>query len=174
MIQKDYTLILPGFSSHNQAWAEQAYIKLNLGIQGEYVKWNHWKTGNAKDFHLDQEVPQILDKLANKQYNLVAKSIGTTVAMSIIRRSPGLLKKAILCGIPLNDLSEKSLEYYKILHEVAPNRIVCFQNEFDPHGSSEEVRTFLHNFNPAIKVITKNADNHEYFYFEEIKRELDL
>lgn len=165
----EQTLILPGFSIHNRVWAQDLKKFLSLGNSCEIINYHHWETGNPEDFHFEAEAEKISHKLINKKYNIIAKSIGTLIAMSVIRHSPTLLNKIILCGVPMKDLDDISLENYKILHEIPDNKLIIFQNSNDPHGSFNEVAQFLSKFG-NLRVVNKEASDHEYPYFIEFRR----
>lgn len=165
-----HTLILPGFSLKNKDWSEDVQRHLNLGKNSEVIYWRHWQTGNNSDFHLDYESQQISHKVLNKNYNILAKSVGTLVAMKVIRHSPTLLNKLILCGIPINDLNDEDFEDYKILHEVNKYKVTVFQNSTDPHGSYEQLKQFLGKIDENFKIIEKPRDDHDYPYFEDFVR----
>src|SRR5258708_26511185 len=144
------TIIIPGYSHKNKEWADN--VAQNLP-DSEVYEWKHWSDPNIK-FSPKDEAKNIADL---KPINIVAKSIGTMVAMIILKDSIASLQndsstsfragKIILCGVPLNDLNEDDKYNYKILSDFPAEKIVVFQNTEDEHGRFEEVRNFLSQIN---------------------------
>jgi hypothetical protein len=163
----EQTFILPGFSLKNRAWALETKKALKIEDRFcEVINYRHWETRNPANFHADSEAEKILNKIENKKYNIIAKSIGTLIAMKVILHSPTLLNKLILCGIPINDLDEKSLDNYKILHEIADNKLLIFQNSEDPHGNYIQVKQFLAKFG-NFYITQRESSDHDYPLFTE-------
>jgi pimeloyl-ACP methyl ester carboxylesterase len=163
------TIILPGFSRINKAWAEQVKYNLEPDFPSEFISWKHWETENSNDFSLPDETYKILQLVGAEEINIIAKSIGTLVAMNVISKIPLQLQKAILCGVPLTDIRHEDLHYYDILENLPLYRVSFFQNSNDPHGSYGDVVKFLKDINIRIEVIKKESDDHEYPYWEEFK-----
>ena len=152
-------LILPGFSSHNEIWAND--VKENLAGAAIH-RWTHWDTGNAYPGWTDDEIKNL--NLTEK-VDVIAKSIGTLVAMKLIRQ----INKLILCGIPLNDLSEEDKKQYLVLAHFPTENLLVFQNTSDPHGNFVAAEQFVHGINPQIKILEMPRDDHEYPFVEEFK-----
>ncbi len=166
-------LILPGFSKLNRAWAEQAKYYLSKKIHDpiEIVEWRHWKSGNSNDFVALEEARRIIDLNKDADLNILAKSIGTLVSMYLIKEIPLSLNKIIFCGIPLNDLRASSKALYESLFSIPTYKVTYFQNSDDPHGSFDEVSTFIKNIVPnANNFIEKQADTHDYPYWEDFEK----
>jgi len=104
------TIILSGFSIKNKDWAYA--VKYNLPEEEMIVhEWFHWITESDTDFDAEQEVQRLKLK---EEINIIAKSIGTLVAVKMLEKKYKI-KKAILCGIPLNDLDGQDFSDYQIL-----------------------------------------------------------
>lgn len=186
------TLILPGYSLKNKDWAEETKRQLVLelpkksclfratressfsrsqsGIRGTLVRvayWSHWETGQTEDNWVEKETDKIINNLQSERVNLLAKSIGTMVAMVVLRRKPEMVNKLILCGIPINDFLPGNEKYYEVLRDFPAENILCIQNKDDNHGSYDGVEKFVHSINPAIKIISKDRADHEYPYSED-------
>lgn len=166
------TLILPGFSVSNKDWADEA--KNQLGAEAVVHEWRHWLTGDDSDFVADEEVAQVLEKIDNQKVNLLAKSIGTYIAVKLLERK--MVEKLILCGIPLDFIQKNSLhlDAYKNLASFPAGMAICFQNDQDPLASYEEIEKFIHQINPSLQVVSKPRKDHDYPYFEEFKKFLGL
>ncbi|MGA3292144.1 MAG: hypothetical protein ABSC49_03315 [Candidatus Microgenomates bacterium] len=163
------TIILPGYSSSNKKWLEETAKRINSDGEIRPIYWDHWENLDKK--FIASQKAQLIDSVAGKRMvDIIAKSIGTLVAGYIIQKSPEKIRKVILNGICLNDLDEKDKEVLKsALKLMAPENIVCFQNENDPHGNFDQAKNFLSGVDPKIIVISKPRDDHEYFYIEEFK-----
>lgn len=163
------TLILPGFASQNKTWLEEVTKQLKVDGDIRPVSWDHWEEPE-KEFNPKDKARILSDIDRNKMVNIVAKSIGTLVASYIIAKVPDAINKIVFCGIPLNDLTEENKEdIKKALKNLPPEKIICFQNENDPHGSFDQVKIFFNDVNYKIEVISKNRDDHEYPYYDEFQ-----
>jgi predicted alpha/beta hydrolase family esterase len=168
------TLILPGFSIHNKAWADQLsseFIKNDM--EATVVYWDHWKTGQLKDFNEINETDKIVDYIDKDTVNIVAKSIGTFITMKVLEKIPGNINKIVLCGIPVNDINDEMALKYNSLKNFDSFNALVIQNDKDPHGSAEQIKQLVHNINSKIKLIVTPGDTHEYFYFDEIIKFVD-
>jgi predicted alpha/beta hydrolase family esterase len=168
------TFILPGFSPINKGWAEE--VSKNL-TDSTVIEWTHWTT-NKTDLPtwadwMSNEVDYVSEKIDKREVNILAKSIGTLVAMYIIKEGSVLVNKLILCGIPLNDLSDKDKEYYSALKSIPSERLLCIQNSEDNHGSYNDVKTFVDSISTGVRIISKPADTHDYPYIDVFKKFLD-
>lgn len=166
-------IILPGFSPHNMQWAQSAARYLEGSFKVEIIEWKHWATGNVDDFSLEAEIDKVLGEISsNEIINLLAKSIGTLVAVHTIEQAREKIGKVILCGIPLLDFKgeARSTEQYKLaLKEFPVENLLCFQNQFDPHGSFEDVRKLFNEINPLILVKNIERSDHDYPFYKEFK-----
>lgn len=160
-------IILPGYSPKNKVWADEVWAKFSPVFLSTVVNWEHWETGSTDPQWLDKETKRVIDLIGNKQVNILAKSIGTAVAMGVIKQKPGGVNKVILCGVPLRDLNPGDEAYYEPLKLFPAEKILCIQNENDNHGNFIEAERFLHSLNPNLKIVSKPRSDHEYPYFEE-------
>jgi pimeloyl-ACP methyl ester carboxylesterase len=161
------TVILPGGSLHNKEWLEETSQKINVEGEIRPIYWSHW-TDPTKEFDKKEKSRLIDDIVGPRSVDIIAKSIGSLVAAYVIQRNPEKIRKVIINGLPLNDISEDERETIKsALKLVAPDSILCFQNVNDPHGSFDQVKKFWSEVNPRITPISKDRDDHEYPYFDE-------
>lgn len=105
-------------------------------------------------------------EIARGRVNVIAKSVGTMVAMHLLAEIPEQINKIILCGIPSVSEERKNL-FAAYLADFPAKEIIVFQNTKDPLASFEEVKDFMKDVNPKIKVIEKNRSDHNYPYFED-------
>ena len=153
------TFILPGYSPHNKAWAEE--VAKNLKVEGEIrpVFWGHWSDPEYK-FKPKEKADLLVRHTKGEAVNIVAKSIGTLVASYIISQVPDRISKVIFCGIPVNDLGQENIDFIKKEIKKLGDKIVIYQNEDDPHGAFRQVKDFG-------KVYLKARADHDYPYYEE-------
>jgi pimeloyl-ACP methyl ester carboxylesterase len=164
------TIILPGYSAHNKIWLEETARDLNAGGEVRAVYWDHW-TDPTKKFNAEEKGRLLNDISGAGSVDIIAKSIGTLVASYMILASPEKIRKVIFCGIPMNDLTEEDKEVIKLaLKSVPPKQAVCFQNDEDPHGSSDQLTNFLSGFDSGIEIVSKSRSDHEYPLVEEFRK----
>jgi predicted alpha/beta hydrolase family esterase len=157
------TFILPGFSLKNKEWLEECAMSLKVEGFVRPVFWEHWEDPDA-EFKPKEKATLIARHTKGDKINIVAKSIGSLVAAYIIEQIPDQINKVIICGIPLSDTKEKKTLITKVLGKLPPERLICFQNENDPHGSFDEAKKFLP---PDVKLISKSRADHHYPYYSE-------
>lgn len=160
------TIILPGFSPQNRDWANE--VKDSLKSEAYIHEWKHWETGENKDFDLQKESRKVIELIGDNEIKIIAKSIGTLIAAGILPEIHNKLEKLILCGIPVNDLSEDELKAYDNLTILDPNKIIVIQNKDDNHGTLAQVQELLRNLN--IEIREKPRDDHHYPYYEDFKK----
>jgi hypothetical protein len=160
--------ILPGFSKKNQQWAVNT--KKELEEQGNIpaivVYWSHWESRTVEERWIETEANKIAEQVGKETINILAKSVGTMVAMEVLKRNVQV-DKLILCGIPIEDFQEDSKERYRVLKNVDANRVLVIQNDEDPHGQLGQVQSLMNEFNPNITIDTKHRDDHEYPYSDD-------
>lgn len=162
------TLILSGFSLKNKDWAEKTKEELAPDIESQVIYWPHWESEKPEDGWIENETEKIITR-EDPQVNIIAKSVGTLVAMHVLERKPEMVGKLILCGIPLYDFQEGDPMHYKVLRDFPEDMVLCIQNENDNHGSFEAVEKFIHSTNPKLRILSKPRDDHEYPFTENFK-----
>ncbi len=164
------TIILPGYSVHNQAWLEETAKSIRSEGEIRPVYWGHWTDPKAK-FDPSQKANLLEGVTGRRVVDIIAKSLGTLVAAFLIMRFPEKIRKVILCGIPLNDIGEDEKEIIKnALRKIPLENVICFQNDEDPHGGTMMLKGFLAEFGNDIEIIDKQRDDHEYFYQQEFNK----
>ena len=153
----------------NRDWALQTSKELKLDHEIRPILWEHWDNPDMP-WDPKDKARELVQVAMTDSVNIVAKSIGTLVASYVLAEIPSRCKKVILCGIPLNDLTEEDKEAEKeALKNFPADKIMVIQNENDPHGNFDQVRDFLAKINPKIKVVSKDRDDHEYPFFSEFQ-----
>ena len=166
------TEILPGFFPKNKKWLEDIQAHLVLDDPVHIIEWPHWQTLNNSDFSVEKEVDKLIAYSKSKPFNIIAKSVGTLIAVKVLDKLRFQVQKVILCGIPMDALNSKDKEAYQILAQFYKELLVI-QNENDNHGSFQEAKEFLMAINSQIKIESKLRDDHEYPYFEDFQKFLE-
>ncbi|CAN5290230.1 hypothetical protein BH10PAT1_BH10PAT1_2320 [soil metagenome] len=161
------TIVLPGYSTKNKEWAENVKKELP-GIDIEIIEWQHWSNPQIK-WNARNEAARIVEKFGQEKFNVIAKSLGTLVFAKLLSNNYQIVNKAILCGIPINDMDENDKSEYKTFSDLVSENAIVFQNSEDGHGNFESVRRFLSQYNPNIKIVEKPGSTHDYPYFEDFK-----
>ncbi|MCL4397565.1 hypothetical protein M1403_00895 [Patescibacteria group bacterium] len=159
------TLILGGGSFKNKAWVEE--MAQTLGATPQF--YDYWSEQKDSGLDFDLETNKALKTLGGQPYNLLIKSVGSLLGMRVLEKAGGKVNKIIICGFPLHDFPSEELERYKVLNSFPVEKIRCFQNNADPHGSYQEAKTFLAKINPDIQIVEKIGDNHNYPYPEDFQ-----
>jgi pimeloyl-ACP methyl ester carboxylesterase len=161
------TFVFPGYSLKNKSWLEETAMSLEGDETIRPLFWEHWTDPDYK-FDPEEKANLVAKHTKGDKINIIAKSIGSLVAAHVIKQIPYQINKVIICGIPMNDLIPKDAEIIKkALMSVNPNRLICFQNTYDPHGSYLQVKSFLPK---NIKVIPKNRSDHDYPFYDEFNK----
>jgi hypothetical protein len=161
------TIILPGYSLKNKKWAESTKKTLEKHSPTLVYSWVHWKTGKSEEKWIEKEAVRVANIINGEKVNLLAKSIGTAVAMVVVKSKTKMINKVVLCGIPINDFMKGDEKYYNMLKNYPERDIIIFQNENDNHGSLVDTQKLINTINPKIKIIAKPRDDHEYPYIED-------
>ena len=153
------TLILPGYSSKNKAWADS--IKDHLLVEGMIrpIYWAHWNDESIV-FDAKEKADLLVKHTKGDNINIIAKSVGTLVSAYMFNLMRERINKIILCGIPVNDLNELDLELVRGFAKEASGRILIIQNIHDPHGNYELVKNFGN-------VVSKDRNDHDYPYLDD-------
>jgi len=160
------TIILPGYTLRNKDWAEEAKKEMDLDHKIIVHEWDHW-TGN-KSMSIKRELNSIFNEIDDEDFNILAKSVGTRVAMYLIPLIKSKIKKMILCGIPTKGLVENTkILYSGGINCLNPKNILCIQNSKDPLASYKDVVKFIGSVNSHIKIMEMPSRSHNYPYFKE-------
>lgn len=165
-------IFLPGFSLYNRDEMNAVSDYLNSkGLKVQRVEWNHWADDTiAWDTDAEVEkVKEVISKIGEDSFILMGKSIGTFVAVNVLKSiNKSQLKEIVLMGLPLNDLSDEERALYKeVLFSAQDVGITVLQNESDSHGSAADVTKLLDGVNLQL-IIKEGVTDHKYNYPEDI------
>lgn len=161
------TVILPGFSQKNLPWAEE--VVDNLGEDTTIIHWPHWETGKVVGGWKEDKVDEISKEFEGQKINIIAKSVGTIVAMMVLIKNSEIINKVILCGIPASYFEEGNENLFEVLRNFSSQNILCVQNDNDPFASYKDIEKLIHSIKLDIEVISKPLSTHDYPYFDDFK-----
>jgi len=166
------TLILPGYSPSNYDWAKETKSGLRVSSEVVIWEWEHWKGGL---FNLDRETGNIIKLVGKGDVKIIAKSVGTRVAMKVLIAIGGQVEKLILCGIPTKTDTEnlsiggKNLDTednlcIQGLSKIDPAKVLIIQNDHDPLVTFTEIKKFIGASFSEIKFVKGERSDHHYPY----------
>lgn len=158
------TLLLPGFSTHNKEWAEKMKVALEPHMDIEIFYWPHWESGYVDDAWIEKQAEKLLSH--EGPYMVLAKSVGTLVAVTALMKNKHSVSKILLCGVPLAGMSDTDRKKYQVLAEIDPNKVLIVQNKGDHLASHREVSEFFDAISERLKVVPKDRADHAYPYPE--------
>ncbi len=162
-------LLLPGNSPRHKSWAEDFKSSLlptpNIGsvIAQHYA---HWR--NGEEF-ADTDHELLIATASARElgtYAIIAKSIGTAIALEGIAQGKLQPTQLILLGIPING-TIASETYRNWLKGVTIPTIIM-QNTKDPYGSFAELQALIEPGQTNISLIETEGDTHDYLDFATI------
>jgi len=186
------TIVLPGYSIKNKYWAYEVESHMSKKYSVIVHEWEHWRESSgipdetlvkvglsnnqkldhklslqmAKKLDVNYEVGIICTELGkfskDENINIIAKSIGTKVAMTLVPVLKERLGKVILCGIPIDPLG-----YRKGLNIIGSGKLLVIQNSKDPFMPYSAIKTFMMLMDKNIKVVRKLSNTHDYPYYED-------
>lgn len=164
------TIILPGGSIKNKVWAEETAREMGL-YDFKIIEWDTWQSSEPTSLDFQKESEKLIQAIGNDKVNVLAKSVGSIIFARNINTIAALLNKVVLCGLPLDGegFTEENFSWYANLKSLPSNNILVFQNSNDPLGPFSKIETFVHAFNPEIKVVSKERSDHSYPYPEDFK-----
>ena len=167
------TVILPGFSERNKDWADEMAGKINLGHEVVVHNWRHWSStgsgSSSQSFSLKYEIDEIKKKIGSGKFNIIAKSVGSRVALRLMHQVKPRLNKVILTGIAsTGDAMKKVMQ--KSLPDFPIKRLLVIQNTNDPYSNYHDVEKLIHSINSKVKILEKPGSEHNYPYPEEFEK----
>jgi predicted alpha/beta hydrolase family esterase len=160
------TIILAGYSAKNKDWAEEMVQKMNLK-DVKVHEWRHWSGGS---FNINYELGEIKKKIKEDRVNIIAKSVGVFVALSLIPDISSQINKVILCGIASVAKEDRKNLLENVVKSIPVDNILCIQNENDKFVKYKDAKAFYHSVDKSIKVISKPRSDHSYPYPGEFKK----
>lgn len=162
-------LLLPGNSPRHGVWVEN--LKNALGTTCEDITtqhYRHWSTGD-KSADIDYEISVAHQgTLGLDPYVIIAKSIGTVIAVKGSAEGKLKPKKLILLGVPVNGGITKEL--FSAYLQAVDVEVVVVQNTKDPLGAFSDVKGAFTGSSKSIVFVELPSDTHDYLDFDAIKK----
>lgn len=163
-------LLLGGNSPRHYQWIRDlGAVLIDAGHTVLLHDYAHWSTG-APLADMPTEITRLEALIENeKDYIVIAKSIGTVIATLAVNQGVLRPKKCLLLGVPITGIAADTPGFAASVSALP--RTVFVQNESDPYGSAEALLSFLELCHPAAYEldVVFNNDTHDYVDFERIK-----
>lgn len=163
-------LILPGYVPALREWARDVEAELRpLFDTCHLLEYLHWDDP-SRDFSFESEQERIRDMgLATGELYVFAKSIGCLLALSATQEALISPQAAFLVGFPLHAARAQGLPVEDRLAQL--DRVLFIQNQDDPVGSAEDVRSLLR---PGVhhKLVALPGEGHDYPDLERLREEI--
>lgn len=171
METKPKLILLPGNSLRNRDWLYHAgahYAETGWFAEIYLHEYEHWQTGET-EIDMPGELLRFQAALhadTPHQYVIIAKSIGSIMALLAIQKEFITPTHCVFFGMPLEIAgSELFKADWSPLGDLSVPTI-AFHNDRDPI-SYEVTKAKLTEHAPHITLITREADNHDYTEFAE-------
>lgn len=164
-------IILPGNSINNKRSSEEMLKILSPLFNRSFVhEYKHWQAQKGS-MNLEEEIQRLKNSIdAKKEYIIVAKSIGSVLAMKFIAEENIRVKGCVFLGVPVNWCKNKDMDIDKVIRGFS-TKLRIFQNTQDPTTSSEDLKEYLEDMQVRNYSLTEvEASDHEYEDFELIKK----
>lgn len=168
-------VVLSGNSPRNQEWGESAAKYFGDWFDEVYLQYyDHWQKG-TKDMDVEVELAKLKTAVAEQaEYYVLAKSIGSVLALIAVDR--GFLKpeKCAFFGMPLEIASGDLFrgDWSPLRNFTVPT--IAFHNDEDPISYTFTKQALEDHAGNNIEFITRRGDNHNYTEFEEFNDKIKL
>lgn len=156
-------IILPGNSINNKEPSERILETISYLFDDGYVhNYNHWQTGgNIIDFEVEiDRIKKIIDP--KKEYFILAKSLGSVLAMKLINDGIISVKKCVFLGLPVNWCKNNNIDIDKSIKGFS-KRLAIIQNTQDPTIPSGMLNEYLRSMDVKNHLLIEvEGSNHEY------------
>lgn len=161
-------LLLPGNSPRHAEWVEDLRSALLPGLAVvKTQQYRHWRTGEERA-DVAYETAEAKDNASGLDpYVIVAKSIGTVIAVKGVADGVLAPTKLILLGVPIRGGTTVD-EFLGWLSSITTT-VVIVQNTADPLGSFADVRTAFEKAGPHVSFVELTGTTHDYLNFAAIK-----
>lgn len=164
-MDKKHLLILGGNSKNNILWLDKYKQEFSKDYKVYDIFYEHWE--NNKEINFDIELNKMNRIATNiKNYNIIAKSIGSVISIIGIDREIIKPKKMVILGYPLDLIKSNNLNINSLIKEISKKiNILIIQQDNDPIGKYVDVAKEL----PNVKVIEIPGNDHSYANLNIIK-----
>lgn len=161
-----HLIILPGNNVRNRAWGEMILTHYQTDFDSCFLRsYSHWESGKPNiDFNLEEtKLEEHLATLpAGKQIYVMAKSVGSLLALLMINNRTVTPEHGFFFGLPLDLVAQDSLwkDWEPLQNLTTPS--LAFHNLKDPTANYEFSRSILQKYAPRITLITTQEVDHWY------------
>lgn len=164
-------LLLGGNSPRHYEWIRELGDALERAGHSVILHdYAHWQSGEALA-NVQSEITSLRTAMSNQRdYVVVAKSIGTVIAALAVAQGALHPRKCILLGTPISGIAGETAAFAPSL--AALPRTTFVQNEYDPFGSADQLDALLEATHPSsyeLIVVPGNA-THDYIDYELIEK----
>jgi predicted alpha/beta-hydrolase family hydrolase len=165
-------VLLSGNSVHAKEWIYNLGDVVISKFGNVYIhSYKHWDT-NENTIDSDIELNSLNEKLINySPYIFIAKSAGCILALkSIISKDIPKPTACLFLGLPLEFAGQFNISLVDLFINI-DIPIIIAQNENDPFGSYNNVKSMIDSLNNTnISVKKLDGDTHDYNDFAEINK----
>jgi predicted alpha/beta hydrolase family esterase len=164
-------LILPGNSLQNKAWGEQCHVHFQSQFDEVSLQYyDHWQSDDSW-IDIEAELKK-LSNLEQGEWYVVAKSVGTILALLAIERQLIQPVKCIFFGMPL-DMAEQDIfkgDMSPLVNCSVP--ILAFHNDQDPIADFSFTKNKL-TANDHVQFVQLHDDTHDYMSFSHYQSKIE-
>lgn len=166
-------LILGGNSPHNSEWVQQLKAAMTPLFANVAVHdYAHWASaGSTLDFEHELRAVQREARALN-DYVLIAKSLGTLLALKGMADNTLKPDKVVFLGMPLDYIRQHTMEheFEGWLHTVT-EPMLLIQNDHDPVASATELDRYIKTVvSPSLITFAElPGSTHDYVDFAQLQ-----
>lgn len=163
-------ILLPGNSKKNKKWIENVEFQIkNLFEKTRIYYYRHWKTGE-EIIDIEYETKKLAEYLKNKkEYFILAKSIGTALAIKNIKEKRIFPKKCIFLGMPILWCRKHNIDLDSWIEDYSTSTLFI-QNNHDPAIEANELKIYLEKKRiKNYQFIELEGNTHDYDNINQLK-----
>lgn len=162
-------LILGGNSKRHKAWVREVAVHLKDNFDEVQIHdYQHWQK-DEREADVEFEVTAAATTAKDLgEYIIVAKSIGTVIALNAIAAHKLIPVACLFIGTPLSVIKEKYPNLKTLYSKLPPTTFL--HNTQDPLGNSDDLKEFLSaHCHAKWNLIAVKDSTHDYTNFSTIR-----
>ena len=166
-----HLIVLPGNSPRNRAWSESCVDYFSLQFNTVHMQtYDHWESAEQwLDFAIEQHKLQqhVAELPTSTAVTIMAKSIGTILALKSIKHAEVAPTRCVFFGMPL-DLAAADIfqnDWSPLRDLTIPT--MAFHNDADPTASYDFTKATVAELAPSVELVTCQDNTHDYCNFDE-------
>lgn len=149
---------LPGLDPKTEAWAEK--LMGELSVERDHLsiqRYDHWQEPGSRNIEIETEI----EKLQRVTVDLlIAKSIGTVLALFAVKNKVVRPQKMVLIGVPVLSCARENIDLKRLAEELRIPALYIQQKD-DVVGSSDALYTEVGKA-PLAQIVETPGNNHQY------------